>query len=127
MTTAFLSHKSHHASAAHALSNALSIVLATNEIFMAEEIDRGDDWRTSIDRALDEAKCFLLLYTDPKLDWSWCFYEAGAFAKMRVAGASGLLPASWRRRAPEPACKPADYQGDTRPARNLDPKRSLPD
>ena len=82
MTTVFLSHKSQHASAAEALRDALSIVFGRDEIFLAEEIEKGDDWREAIDKALDEAKCFLLLYTDPRLDWSWCFYEAGAFAKM---------------------------------------------
>jgi hypothetical protein len=39
-------------------------------------------FRAEIDRALQEAKCFILLYGDPQLDWSWCFYEAGAFAKV---------------------------------------------
>jgi hypothetical protein len=82
MTTVFLSHKSEHASAAEDLRDALSIVFGRDEIFLAEEINKGDDWRAEIDRALSEAKCFILLYTDPQLDWSWCFYEAGAFAKM---------------------------------------------
>jgi TIR domain len=82
MTTVFLSHKSQHASAAEALRDALSVVFGRDEIFLAEEIEKGDDFREAIDRALGEAKCFLLLYTDPQLDWSWCFYEAGAFAKM---------------------------------------------
>ena len=82
MTTVFLSHKSQHASVAEALRDALSNMFGTDEIFLAEEIDKGDDWRKAIDQALGEAKCFLLLYTDPQLDWSWCFYEAGAFAKM---------------------------------------------
>jgi hypothetical protein len=82
MMTVFLSHKSHHASAAEALRDALSIVFGRDEIFLAEEIEKGDNWRGSIDKALGEAKCFVLLYTDPQLDWSWCFYEAGAFAKM---------------------------------------------
>ncbi len=82
MTTIFLSHKSQHASEAEALREALTIVIGKDEIFLAEEIDKGDDWRKAIDTALEEARCFLLFYTDPKLDWSWCFYEAGAFAKM---------------------------------------------
>jgi TIR domain-containing protein len=82
MTTAFLSHKSHHASAAQALVSALNIVLRSDEIFMAEEIKKGEDWRANIDQALRDTKCFILLYSDPQLDWSWCFYEAGAFAKM---------------------------------------------
>jgi hypothetical protein len=82
MTTVFLSHKSQHASAANTLIDALSIVFGRDEIFLAEDIEKGDDWRAEIDRALAEAKCFILLYSDPQLDWSWCFYEAGAFAKM---------------------------------------------
>jgi hypothetical protein len=85
MTTAFLSHKSHHAFAAQALVSALSILLPPNEIFRAEEIEKGEDWRANIDQALRDAKCFILLYSDPQLDWSWCFYEAGAFAKMSTA------------------------------------------
>ena len=82
MTMVFLSYKSQHTSAAEALRDALSIVFGKDEIFLAEEIDKGKDWRKEIDRALSEAKCFILLYPDPKLEWSWCFYEAGAFAKM---------------------------------------------
>ena len=82
-TTAFLSHKNQHANAAKALRDALNIVFAKDEVFLAEDIDKGEDFRNEIDRALDQAKCFVLLYTDPKLDWSWCFYEAGAFAKMK--------------------------------------------
>ena len=83
MTTVFLSHKSQHSSAAETLRDALSVVFGRDEIFLAEEIEKGDDFREAIDKALGEAKCFLLLYTDPQLDWSWCFYEAGAFAKMK--------------------------------------------
>lgn len=71
MTTVFLSHKSQHASAAKALRDALSIVFGRDEIFLAEEIKKGDDWRVKIDRALGQAKCFILLYTDPQLDWSF--------------------------------------------------------
>ena len=81
MTTVFLSHKSEHASGAKTLIEALSIVFGRDEIFLAEDIQKGADWRAQIDRELGEAKCFVLLYTDPQLDWSWCFYEAGAFAK----------------------------------------------
>jgi hypothetical protein len=43
MTTVFLSHKSQDASAAEALRDALSIVFGRDEIFLAEEIDKGDD------------------------------------------------------------------------------------
>jgi hypothetical protein len=82
MTTVFLSHKSQDKCAAEVLRSALSIFFGEEQVFLAEEIDKGKDFRKEIDRALGEAKCFVLLYTDPKLDWSWCFYEAGAFAKI---------------------------------------------
>jgi hypothetical protein len=50
-------------------------------IFRSEDIDKGQDWRDRIHGELDKAKCFILLYTNPELDWSWCFYEAGAFIR----------------------------------------------
>ena len=45
MPTVFLSHKTEHAAAAQALAAALGIVLPRDEIFLAEEIRKGDDWR----------------------------------------------------------------------------------
>src|SRR5215831_18413150 len=36
----------------------------------------------AVDQALADAKCFVLLYTDVRLDWSWCFFEAGSFAAL---------------------------------------------
>ena len=82
MPTVFLSHKTEHAAAAQALAAALGIVLPRDEIFLAEEIRKGDDWRANVDQALADAKCFVLLYTDVRLDWSWCFFEAGSFAAL---------------------------------------------
>ena len=79
MTTVFLSHKTEHAPAAQALAAALGIVVPRDEIFLAEEIRKGDDWRANVDQALAEAKCFVLLYTDVRLDWSWCFFEVELF------------------------------------------------
>jgi hypothetical protein len=38
-------------------------------------------WREAVDEALDDAKCFVLLYGSPEQDWSWCFYEAGRFSR----------------------------------------------
>jgi hypothetical protein len=79
MIKVFISHKSTNRAAAEALVNALSIVLARDDIFLAEEITKANPWREEIERALGEALCFILLYTDPGLDWSWCFYETGYF------------------------------------------------
>jgi len=55
MTTVFLSHKTEHAAAAQALAAALGIVVPRDEIFLAEEIRKGDDWRANVDQALTEA------------------------------------------------------------------------
>ena len=79
MTNGFLSHKNDSAAQAQVLALALQKVAAGVAIFRSEDIEKGRDWRDAVNRALGEAKCFILLYTDPMLDWSWCFYEAGAF------------------------------------------------
>jgi hypothetical protein len=80
MIEAFLSHKAIHADAAKQLAKALSTIISVDEIFRSEEIPKAEDFRDEIIDALGTAKCFVLLYTDPKLDWSWCFFEAGRFA-----------------------------------------------
>jgi len=79
VTNVFLSHKKEFAAQAQVLSLALRKITPSVAIFRSEDIDKGIDWRDAINRALGEAECFILLYTDPMLDWSWCFYEAGAF------------------------------------------------
>jgi hypothetical protein len=75
----FLSHKKDFAVQAEALETTLRYAAPGATVFRAEDIEKGEDWRKVIDRELADAKCFILLYTDPGLDWSWCFYEAGAF------------------------------------------------
>ena len=79
MTNVFLSHKKDFAAQAQVLALALHKITPGVAIFRSEDIEKGRDWRDAVNRALEEAKCFILLYTDPTLDWSWCFYEAGAF------------------------------------------------
>jgi TIR domain len=79
MINAFLSHKQDFAAQAEALANTLRKLLPCAHIFRSEDIEKGRDWRAAINAELAAAKCFILLYTDPELDWSWCFYEAGAF------------------------------------------------
>ena len=81
MTNIFLSHKQEFAAQAQVLALALHKITPGAAIFRSEDIEKGHDWRHAVNRALEGAKCFILLYTDPKLDWSWCFYEAGAFVK----------------------------------------------
>jgi len=79
MSKAFLSHKEAFAAEAEALACALREVIPGVDIFRAEDIEKGGDWREAINAELAAAKCFIMLYTNPELDWSWCFYEAGAF------------------------------------------------
>jgi TIR domain len=79
MCKMFLSHKTAFETQAEALRRALKEAAPGADIFKSEDIDKGQDWRDQIDHELEKAKCFILLYTDPELDWSWCFYEAGAF------------------------------------------------
>lgn len=79
MTNVFLSHKHEYAAQAHALARTLSKIVPSADIFCAEDTETGKDWREGINGALKSAKCFVFLYTDPALNWSWCFYEAGLF------------------------------------------------
>jgi TIR domain len=79
VTNVFLSHKKDFAAQAQVLALTLRKIAPGADIFRSEDIEKGRDWRDAVNRALGEAKCFILLYADPMLDWSWCFYEAGAF------------------------------------------------
>ena len=71
MTNVFLSHKQACGDLAEALMVALNKVVPDVRIFHAEDIEKSDDYRVTINSALKDAKCFVLLYTDPALDWSW--------------------------------------------------------
>jgi TIR domain len=79
LSEVFLSHKQDYTKQAQALCRALRKIVPGAAIFRSEDIDKGADFRAAINRELAEAKCFVLLYTDPEIDWSWCFYEAGVF------------------------------------------------
>jgi hypothetical protein len=75
----FLSHKKNFGAQAQALARVLHKIAPAADVFRSEDIEKGRDWRDAVNRALGEAKCFILLYSNPALDWSWCFFEAGAF------------------------------------------------
>ena len=75
----FLSHKTAFVAEAEALDRLLGEAAPGAGVFRSEDIYKGEDWRDEIHRQLEKAECFILLYTNPELDWSWCFYEAGAF------------------------------------------------
>jgi hypothetical protein len=80
---AFLSHKAKDGLLAKQIQDALAPVLSDIDIFLSEEIDKSKDFREEIWKKLAKAKFFILLYTDPSEDWSWCFFEAGAFHSAR--------------------------------------------
>lgn len=75
----FLSHKAKDGTLAEKIQQALCSVFPDLEIFLSEEIPKSDDFRKKIWSALGKARFFVLLYTDPKDDWSWCFFEVGAY------------------------------------------------
>jgi hypothetical protein len=81
MSKVFLSHKQQFAIQAKELHSALKQGAPGATVFQSEDIDKGAEWRQAINKELDKAKCFVLLYTSPEEDWSWCFYEAGRFSR----------------------------------------------
>jgi hypothetical protein len=82
--TAFLSHKVKDAKLAKQIRDALGKVFPAITIFLSEEITKARDFRTEISKALIESSFFILLYTDPSEDWSWCFYEVGSYRSLKL-------------------------------------------
>ncbi len=79
----FLSHKKKDFKAA----NQIREVLRTNsagriDVFMSENITKGDGWQEKIEEALYESDWFILLYSGVDDDWAWCHHEAGIFRGM---------------------------------------------
>jgi len=81
MSKIFLSYKQQFAAQANALHEALKVGVPGATVFQMADIDKGIKWRDAVGKALDDAKCFVLLYGSPEQDWSWCFYEAGRFSR----------------------------------------------
>jgi hypothetical protein len=75
----FLSHKVKDGTIAKQIQQALVAILPNLNVFLSEEITKSDDFRRKIWSALGEARFFILLFTDPREDWSWCFFEVGAY------------------------------------------------
>ena len=76
--SAFLSHKAKDFRLAERCRNAIQELLSIN-VFMSEDIPKAHGFRQEIHSALEKADCFILLFTDPSEDWSWCLYEAGLY------------------------------------------------
>ncbi len=73
----FLSHKKKDYRAANQIRDVLRINSADRiEVFMSENITKGDDWQGTIEQASYHLMV-LLLFSGVGDDWSWCHHEAG--------------------------------------------------
>jgi hypothetical protein len=81
----FLSHKAKDFELAKKCRDTLQNLLPIN-VFLSEDIIKGGDFRGAIHAALDKAASFILLFTDPSENWSWCFYEAGMYNRLEDKG-----------------------------------------
>jgi TIR domain len=53
-------------------------------VFVSSGIPAGDDWVRHVHEALRTCDCFILLYTDPQMEWTWCLYESGFYVGNRL-------------------------------------------
>jgi hypothetical protein len=81
--TIFISHRAEYGRLVRELKKAIEQTSRGKiEVFISEDIPRGEMWRTSIEDHLQKSESLFLLYGAPYEDWSWCFYEAGYFAAL---------------------------------------------
>jgi hypothetical protein len=77
----FISHRSEYGRVARALKQVIETSSHGQiDVFISEDIPRGDEWRASIEKDLRDGQSLFLIYGAPYEDCSWCFYEAGYFA-----------------------------------------------
>jgi len=81
----FLSHKvGKDSETAKNLKDKLESIVANKiEVFISEEIPRGEQWRDRLCEELKKADVFIFLYTSPIENWDWCHFEAGAFIDLK--------------------------------------------
>ena len=81
--TIFISHRAEYGRLVRELKKAIEQTSRGKiEVFISEDIPRGETWRTSIEDHLQKSESLFLLYGAPYEDWSWCFYEAGYFVTL---------------------------------------------
>lgn len=82
----FVSHRHEDAAIAAQLADKLPMYGGGNlELFLSENLDPGEAWRTQIQEALGEAELLLLLLTAPSdlsSGWDWSLYEVGLFSSV---------------------------------------------
>jgi hypothetical protein len=88
----FLSHKKKDFKAANQIREVLRLQSAGRiDVFMSENITKGDDWQGKIEEALYDSDWFLLLYSGDDNDWAWCHHEAGIFRGMAYPDSDRLV------------------------------------
>jgi hypothetical protein len=81
--TVFISHRAEYGKLVHELQTAVEETSGKKiDVFISEEIPRGETWRAAIESKLQTSESLFLVYGAPYEDWSWCFYEAGYFAAL---------------------------------------------
>jgi len=82
----FISHRFEYSRIARAMKKVIETASHGQiDVFISEDIPRGNEWRPLIEHHLRTAQSLFLLYGAPYEDWSWCFYEAGYFAAAEPA------------------------------------------
>ncbi|HJU19742.1 MAG TPA: toll/interleukin-1 receptor domain-containing protein [Stellaceae bacterium] len=95
--TVFVSHKDEDSEIAATVVAALKKLFEPHQIidcFLSERMSHGQDWLEELHEQLHSAKYLLLIFTDPKEDWSWCMYEAGYFDALRYLKQKDQLKSS---------------------------------
>lgn len=81
--TVFVSHRAEYGRLVRELQRAIEKTSRGKiEVFISEDIPRGETWRAAIEAQLQNSENLFLVYGAPYEDWSWCFYEAGYFAAL---------------------------------------------
>src|SRR5258707_786476 len=81
--TIVISHKGEDSNIADKIRAAIeSLCGESAKCFLSERITHGQEWLNELHSQLQFSKYLLLIYTDPKEDWSWCMYEAGYFSAL---------------------------------------------
>jgi TIR domain len=77
----FISHRSEYGRVARALKHVFETASQGQiDVFISEDIPRGNEWRPAVEKHLRDGQSLFLIYGASYEDWSWCFYEAGYFA-----------------------------------------------
>jgi TIR domain-containing protein len=77
----FVSHRSEYGRIARALKQVIEAASQGQiDVFISEDIPRGNEWRPAIEKHLRDAQTLFPIYGAPYEDWSRCFYEASYFA-----------------------------------------------